>query len=60
MPAHAQGVMLSHAAVIAEVAGLQAFLKQIPAGITIDEHDAMLSYLPLAHIFDRRGAWQDS
>ena len=48
-----QGVMLSHAAVISEVAGLHAFLKQIGEGTSITEEDVVLSYLPLAHIFDR-------
>ncbi len=45
--------MLSHAAVISEVAGLHAFLKQIGEGTSISEEDVVLSYLPLAHIFDR-------
>ena len=48
-----QGVMLSHRAVIGEVAGLHAFLKQIGEGTTVTEKDVVLSYLPLAHIFDR-------
>ena len=48
-----QGVMLSHAAVISEVAGLHAFLKQIGEGTSVTEEDVVLSYLPLAHIFDR-------
>ena len=46
-----QGVMLSHSAVISEVAGLHAFLKQIE--YSISQEDVVLSYLPLAHIFDR-------
>ena len=50
-----QGVMLSHRAVIGEVAGLHAFLKQIGEGTTVTERDVVLSYLPLAHIFDRCG-----
>lgn len=48
-----QGVMISHSAVVAEVAGLHAFLKQISYGNSITERDVVLSYLPLAHIFDR-------
>lgn len=48
-----QGVMISHSAVISEVAGLHAFLKQISYGSTITQDDVVLSYLPLAHIFDR-------
>ena len=51
-----QGVMLSHRAVISEVAGLHAFLKQIGEGTTVTEKDVVLSYLPLAHIFDRYAA----
>ena len=45
--------MISHSAVISEVAGVHAFLKQISYGSTITEDDVVLSYLPLAHIFDR-------
>ena len=45
--------MISHSAVISEVAGLHAFLKQISYGSTITQDDVVLSYLPLAHIFDR-------
>ena len=48
--------MLSHRAVISEVAGLHAFLKQIGEGTTVTEKDVVLSYLPLAHIFDRCAA----
>ena len=48
----AQGVMISHAAVVAEVASIQAFFQQI-GDFSITPEDAMLSYLPLAHIFDR-------
>ena len=49
-----QGVMLSHSAVIAEVAGIQAFLRQLEGVTSITEDDVMLSYLPLAHVFDRQ------
>ena len=48
-----QGVMLSHSAVISEVSSLHAFLKQIGDGNTVSEEDVVLSYLPLAHVFDR-------
>ena len=48
-----QGVMLSHSAVISEVSGLHAFLRQIGEGTSISHEDVVLSYLPLAHIFDR-------
>ena len=48
-----QGVMLSHAAVISEVSSLHAFLKQIGEGASITQEDVVLSYLPLAHVFDR-------
>ena len=44
--------MISHAAVVAEVASIQAFFRQIE-DFSITPDDAMLSYLPLAHIFDR-------
>lgn len=47
-----KGVLLKHSAVVATVASLVAFLEDVA-----DEHigvgDVTLSYLPLAHIFDR-------
>jgi long-chain acyl-CoA synthetase len=46
-----KGVEMSHAAVVATVAGLERFLETSRFGLGPD--DAMLSYLPLAHIFDR-------
>ncbi len=50
-----QGVMLSHGNLLATVAGCLASMDQI--GGMYDQRftpqDVMLSYLPLAHIFDR-------
>lgn len=46
-----KGVMLTHAAVVSTTAGLLAYLEQ--TGMKMGPGDAMLSYLPLAHIFDR-------
>jgi len=46
-----KGVELSHAAVAATVAGLDTFLASV--NFPLGPSDAMLSYLPLAHIFDR-------
>ncbi len=45
---------LSHAAVVGCVAGVRAFLRQVDFAVT--QADSMLSYLPLAHIFDRCAA----
>jgi long-subunit acyl-CoA synthetase (AMP-forming) len=53
----AQGVLLTHRAVVATVAALIAFLEQVKgnlgSGGGLGPHDSTLSYLPLAHIFDR-------
>jgi len=51
-----KGVELSHGAVVATVAGQEAFLASIadgPRSFSLGVDDVMLSYLPLAHIFDR-------
>ncbi|KAF8060497.1 LACS4 [Scenedesmus sp. PABB004] len=47
-----KGVLLRHSAVVATVASLLAFLAEV-ADKSIGVGDSMLSYLPLAHIFDR-------
>ena len=47
-----QGVEISHSAEIASVAGLQRYLELV--GIVLNEFDSEISYLPLAHIFDRQ------
>lgn len=46
------GVMLPHNAVVSTVASLSATLERL--GEPLGPGDSMLSYLPLAHIFDRR------
>lgn len=46
-----KGVKLSHRAVIATVAGMEKFLEY--TSVDLGPNDATLSYLPLAHIFDR-------
>ena len=46
-----KGVELTHAAVSATVAGLDTFLSSV--NFPLGPADSMLSYLPLAHIFDR-------
>jgi long-chain acyl-CoA synthetase len=46
-----KGVLLTHSALCYTIAGLDAFLDQV--GEKLHEEDVMLSYLPLAHIFDR-------
>lgn len=50
-----QGVELSHRAVACTVAGLHKYLQLV--GCEMDCTDSEISYLPLAHIFDR---WGDS
>ena len=46
-----QGVEISHKAVIAEVAGFLCFLELVD--FELNCKDSQISYLPLAHIFDR-------
>jgi len=46
-----QGVEISHRAEAATVAGLQTFLQNV--GYELHCNDSEISYLPLAHIFDR-------
>ena len=47
-----KGVLLKHGAVVAAVANVKHYLSQW--GRDMGPGDSMLSYLPLAHIFDRR------
>ena len=46
-----KGVMLTHKAVVAGVANIHFYCKS--NNLNFDQNDTMLSYLPLAHIFDR-------
>jgi len=46
-----KGVELTHAAVVATIASLTSYLRVV--GVSLGPGDSMLSYLPLAHIFDR-------
>ena len=46
-----QGVEISHRAEVATVAGVQTFLEN--SGYELNYSDSEISYLPLAHIFDR-------
>lgn len=48
---HLQGVLITHKAVVATCAGIYDFLEVVGAKLGCE--DVMLSYLPLAHIFDR-------
>jgi len=50
-----KGVLISHRAVLTTVAGQRAGMDQMggPMGERFTPDDVMLSYLPLAHIFDR-------
>ena len=48
-----KGVMLQHRAVIAGVAATDAYRRS--NGLTFQAGDRLLSYLPLAHIYDRYG-----
>jgi long-subunit acyl-CoA synthetase (AMP-forming) len=43
--------MISHRAVLSTIAGLVAYLEQL--GEKMNHNDVFLSFLPLAHIFDR-------
>ena len=43
--------MITHEAALTTIAAQLSFWQQ--AGIVIGQDDALLSYLPLAHIFDR-------
>ena len=46
-----KGVVLSHSNVLATIAALQTYVKEV--GLDIREDDSTLSYLTLAHIFGR-------
>eukprot|EP00891_Asterochloris_glomerata_P009967 jgi/Astpho2/9967/Aster-06780 len=46
-----KGVLITHKAVVATCAGIYDFLEVVGAKLGCE--DVMLSYLPLAHIFDR-------
>ena len=50
-----QGVMLTHYNILSVVAGQLAAINQVATryGEKFNKDDVMLSYLPLAHIFDR-------
>lgn len=52
---HVQGVMLTHANLLSVVAGQLGAINQVGGryGQTFTQEDVMISYLPLAHIFDR-------
>lgn len=43
--------MLKHSAVLAGVAAARFYCQE--SGIVMGEDDVLISYLPLAHIFDR-------
>lgn len=44
-------MLLKHSAVVAAVANVKSYLSEW--GTNMGPGDSMLSYLPLAHIFDR-------
>ena len=46
-----KGVVLSHTNVLATIAALQTYVKEV--GLDVHEDDSTLSYLTLAHIFGR-------
>lgn len=52
LPGDPKGVLLTHSAVIATVNSLISFLYDV-TNFHCGIGDSMLSYLPLAHIFDR-------
>ena len=51
-----QGVLITHRAVVSTVAAQIEYLSMVgpSMGGGLSPDDVMLSYLPLAHIFDRR------
>ena len=52
---HPKGVMITHGGILSTVAGQARSFDQLgeKLGETLTRDDVMLSYLPLAHIFDR-------
>jgi hypothetical protein len=46
-----KGVLLTHSAVVAAVTSVQSYCKDY--NLDFNDTDRLLSYLPLAHIFDR-------
>jgi long-subunit acyl-CoA synthetase (AMP-forming) len=46
-----QGVMLTHANLLAAIIALRTFVSSYE--VEMDDKDVFLSFLPLAHIFDR-------
>lgn len=46
-----KGVLISHRAIVSGVAGAIDMIEQTKIGVS--ENDSILSYMPLAHIFDR-------
>ena len=51
-PAWLQGVLLTHASTLAVVGSVKLFLNSLE-GMVMNEKDVYMSFLPLAHIFDR-------
>lgn len=48
------GVVLTHQAVVTTVASLATYIEDLGLQLGEEQHsDVMLSYLPLAHVFDR-------
>ena len=47
-----KGVMIKHSNVLAEISAAKTYTFKV-AGVNLGEDDSFLSYLPLAHIFDR-------
>lgn len=50
-PGDPKGVMITHAALVSAIAGCNQYLDSFNE--TLGENDAYLSFLPLAHVFDR-------
>lgn len=46
-----KGVMISHANLVSAIAGCNQYLESFNE--TLGEYDSYLSFLPLAHVFDR-------
>jgi long-chain acyl-CoA synthetase len=48
-----KGVMITHANLVCAIAGCNQYLESFNE--TLGENDSYLSFLPLAHVFDRCG-----
>lgn len=43
---------MTHGNIIADIASIKEIIRQAPS-VTLDSNSVVLSYLPLAHVFER-------